>query len=625
MVTALLLALFTWALLRTAWLCDDAYITLRTVSNFLAGYGLRFNVAERVQAYTHPLWLICIAPFHAVLRDGYFDLLLPSLAASLLAVGLLLARWARGLHATVLLGALLLGSRAFVEYSTAGLENPLSHLLLISLALRLRLRLRPGAAMRWPMLLAALALLTRPDLALLFLPPLALGLWEARGEPGRRRELRSALVWGATPLLTWGLFALVYYGSVLPNTAPAKLASGAPAAELLHQGARYFANSIHHDPLTLITIAAALVATAWRAARPPREPHQRLGMLERGLAIGIALHLLFVLRIGGDFMSGRFFSVPFFAALILLARAAWPERLRTWTAGAGILAVLLVSLLVPGAPLASGPSFGGDRAAVVDDAGISDERGWYFRSTGLWVTPTPLHRPGPPYDYIGRAARRTGLRLLPEGAIGVTGYLAGPGLYIADPFALADPLLARLPMAATDIEYPEFRRALGLPPTRDGWRIGHLRRNFPPGYLRSLLTGRNEVEDPAIHRLYDDVRLVTRGPLTSPERWGAIARLNRSAGGSHARPAGAAVPLDEIIAVDPQAAEIRFRMAEAAYRRGDLDLTERELEAAVAGDSLDTRSVRLLLNLLTKRGETERAAALLARQRRVAPDNREQR
>jgi arabinofuranosyltransferase len=32
---------------------DAACITLRTVENFLDGYGLRWNVAERVQSYTY--------------------------------------------------------------------------------------------------------------------------------------------------------------------------------------------------------------------------------------------------------------------------------------------------------------------------------------------------------------------------------------------------------------------------------------------------------------------------------------------------------------------------------------------------------------------------------------------
>lgn len=34
--------------LRNAWVGDDAYISFRTVDNFVNGYGLTWNVAERV-------------------------------------------------------------------------------------------------------------------------------------------------------------------------------------------------------------------------------------------------------------------------------------------------------------------------------------------------------------------------------------------------------------------------------------------------------------------------------------------------------------------------------------------------------------------------------------------------
>jgi hypothetical protein len=57
LLQTLALAVFAIVVVRTSWLSDDAYITLRTVDNFVSGYGLRWNVAERVQTYTHPLWM----------------------------------------------------------------------------------------------------------------------------------------------------------------------------------------------------------------------------------------------------------------------------------------------------------------------------------------------------------------------------------------------------------------------------------------------------------------------------------------------------------------------------------------------------------------------------------------
>jgi arabinofuranosyltransferase len=45
---------------KTAWLCDDAMITFRTVLQFTHGNGLVFNLGDRVQGYTHPLWMLVL-------------------------------------------------------------------------------------------------------------------------------------------------------------------------------------------------------------------------------------------------------------------------------------------------------------------------------------------------------------------------------------------------------------------------------------------------------------------------------------------------------------------------------------------------------------------------------------
>jgi hypothetical protein len=56
-----LFLLYVLAFIRNAWICDDAYITFRTVDNFIQGYGLRWNIQERVQTYTHPLWMFLLS------------------------------------------------------------------------------------------------------------------------------------------------------------------------------------------------------------------------------------------------------------------------------------------------------------------------------------------------------------------------------------------------------------------------------------------------------------------------------------------------------------------------------------------------------------------------------------
>ena len=71
--------------MRTAWMSDDAHITLRTIRNFLAGVGLRWNLVERVQSYTHPLWLFVLSPLHWLTGEYYLTVLFPSVAFSLMA------------------------------------------------------------------------------------------------------------------------------------------------------------------------------------------------------------------------------------------------------------------------------------------------------------------------------------------------------------------------------------------------------------------------------------------------------------------------------------------------------------------------------------------------------------
>ena len=120
--------LFAIAVTKDAWLSDDAFITLRTIDNFWHGYGLRWNPIERVQTYTHPLWMLLLGAAYGVTREPHLTTLAISLAVTAATVWVLLRRLTPAGRAVAFVP--LAGSRAFVDYSTSGLENPLSHLLL---------------------------------------------------------------------------------------------------------------------------------------------------------------------------------------------------------------------------------------------------------------------------------------------------------------------------------------------------------------------------------------------------------------------------------------------------------------------------------------------------------------
>jgi arabinofuranosyltransferase len=88
-----LLLLFSYVFLANAWLGDDAYITFRVVWNAVNGHGLTFNPGERVQAYTHPLWMMLLTVAHGVTREFLFTTLALSWALCA-ATGVVLVRWA---------------------------------------------------------------------------------------------------------------------------------------------------------------------------------------------------------------------------------------------------------------------------------------------------------------------------------------------------------------------------------------------------------------------------------------------------------------------------------------------------------------------------------------------------
>jgi arabinofuranosyltransferase len=119
---------FTAVYAVTAWQCDDAYITHRSIDNLLAGHGLRWQPPERVQSFTHPLWLFLLVPARALTGEAYYSTLALSYVISARAwCCFSLARRAAALR--IRAGGVALLSQAFVDYSSSGLENPLSHLL----------------------------------------------------------------------------------------------------------------------------------------------------------------------------------------------------------------------------------------------------------------------------------------------------------------------------------------------------------------------------------------------------------------------------------------------------------------------------------------------------------------
>jgi arabinofuranosyltransferase len=495
LVRASLLLLFTYVFLANAWLGDDAYITFREVWNFVHGYGLTFNPDERVYAYTNPLWVLAVAAAHAVTREFFFTATALSWVLDIAAV-VVLVRWARSLPRAALIVVWLLSSKAFVDYTSSGLEYPMSYLLIALFYTRyLERRVDQPASpgeLRWFALLAALGFLTRPDAILLYVVPLAeMTLWTL--DVQRRRTFWS-LAAGFAPAVMWVVFTTFYYGFPLPNTYYAKVASGIPGPIVFGQGVAYVLNSVSHDPVTLGTIALA-VASAVRADGPVRRA-----------AGSAALYVAYTVSVGGDFMSGRFFALPLLMAVMTLVPQLGAATASAWAAAA----LLVYNLLAPLAPIKTTSSYDAAWPWRTQN-GIKDERGNYHQATNpLFFSP---FRALPDHVWVreGLSFRSGSEKVIILGSTGFFGMFAGPEKFLIDRTALSDPLLARLPVSPR--LYFEFY-------------AGHYFRDMPDGYVESCARDENLLTDPVLHEYYDRLRNVTRGSLFRASRLRDIWTLN---------------------------------------------------------------------------------------------------
>jgi arabinofuranosyltransferase len=484
---ALLFAALLTIIVRLSWVGDDSYITLRTIENWLTGNGLTWNPGERVQTYTHPLWLFLLAAGRSITGEAFFTTLFLGAMTSAIAV-LLLLRQTAAPHANAAVLSLLIASRSFSDYATSGLENPLAYLLLALLFITAKAE--HPRRLFYLSLLTALLATTRYDFALLAGPTLLVAIYQR----GLRAAMATAIL-GMVPFALWFTFAVGYYGTPFPITAYAKAFShGIPASELLIQGLHYLRYLTVHEPALVLTttfgIALGLNCSKLRC---------------RPLAIGALLYTLYVVKVGGDFMAGRFLTSPFVIALAIIGR--WlAMQSPSWSLSTIATAAILTFMNgVPAWLLSPGAEVEAIEAARQRDGfldhGILDERANYYKTLGLLSPQRSIPIPG----IFTMAMRSTGNHAPMQmvwGQVGRFGYEAGDLLSIVDPW-LCDPLLMRLPV-------------------RDQWRIGHFKRTLPAGYLESRTTAPERIKHQGLSRYAATLRTVITAPVLAPARLAAM-------------------------------------------------------------------------------------------------------
>jgi arabinofuranosyltransferase len=480
------IAFFLLVLVRTAWVAEDAFINFRTIDNFLHGYGLRWNIAERVQTFTDPLWVLIMAEASAVTGEFYYTVLVLSVLLTIATLLVCIRLTDHGYAAAA--GIVLLAtSKAFVDFSTSGLEGPLVHALLAGF-LFVYWKRPPGARTVGELaLLAALGAVTRLDTVVITAPVLLV----AAARVGPAAAIRP-LVLGGLPLVAWELFAVIYYGFPFPNTAYAKLGGGIPQAERTAQGVAYLLDSINRDPVTLAIIATAIVAPALSRDRR-----------DWPVAAGLLLTLVYTVAIGGDFMSGRFLTGALLCGVMLLTR-------KMTLSVPPALAPLPIALALVMSGSTHDAIFATDgrlREEFLDRDRVGDERRVQYPFTGLMSVSREGAGLTHPWAQYGREVLAGHQRLVEWAEDGIFGFTVGPNVHVVDFFGLGDAFLARLPAERK-------------------WYPGHLMRSVPPGYVDTLRFENNRLQDPSLAEYFEQIRVVTRDPLWSRHRLRTIWRLN---------------------------------------------------------------------------------------------------
>ena len=450
------------------WMADDAFIHLRVVEQILHGHGPVFNVGERVEASTSPLWVLVLAIVSAPRVIG------PEKAAVGLALlstvsGVLLAAWGAGrlwqpeerdTRAWLLpVGAVILAVLPPMwDFATSGLETGFGFLWLgacFALLARLTGPDRPWSAVRAVPLVASLGPLIRPEFAVFttaFVVAAVLLAANAAGRP-RRPWLVLTIAGLALPAAS-EIFRMGYYGALVPNTAFAKEASRA----WWGQGFRYFGDFagtywIWVPLLAAVALAATAIRRGWLA------PRQRLVVLAAPVLGGVA-HGLYITRVGGDFMHGRLL-LPALFALLMPVMVCRVRGMAQWLAAAAIVCWAVVC----GTQLRV--------SYVMTPDGLTDERAFYTVGTR---SPNPIAAPDfvqHPFHQDAVEARRlmqSGQRLLAwrptyraygfttaplrsgfpfpvafsSDYVGVMGFVSGTDVYVVDRMGLGDTVAARM-------------------------------------------------------------------------------------------------------------------------------------------------------------------------------------
>jgi arabinofuranosyltransferase len=442
---------------------EDAFIYLRVVRQIRDGHGPVFNIGQRVEAFTGPLWVAILAVADLV-TPIRLEQLADGLGLALAVAGVVFAMLgARRLWSDATGDALFvpLGALVFVVllpvwiYTSDGLETGLvfgwlgaSVWILSGWARRPDDRLSTTRAV-----VLGLGWLIRPEMVLFSALFFVLVLAVDRDRTTRRDQVRVALAMLALPV-AYQIFRMGYYGSLVANTAVAKSAGSTNWS----RGARYVRDFT--DPYWLWVPALALIFGGYLPLAMVARSRSRALWVAGVFVIGAAVLVVYVIAVGGDYLHARLLLPSLFA---LCAPVAAVPATRRHLAGLLVVPWAIAALFALRPDQYKGNFLAhGFEITMPNGYGFVtvDQDGW--GANGLFRR---WYR-GPGYYYEGGTLRYVRADIpvaddvrLPLGAfygVGISSYALGSDFSVMDLLGLADSFTAHLELTPSATSVPRF-------------------------------------------------------------------------------------------------------------------------------------------------------------------------
>ncbi|NQT35043.1 hypothetical protein HQ587_07630 [bacterium] len=316
------------------YIVDDAFIHLTFARNLAQGNGFAFNPGEPTYGSTAPLWTMILAFFSLLFTPGLgmakalsiiFGLLtIP--AFRLLAGNIGLTRKSADIATIVWAVNVWL-----VRWTASGMEATLATLLLL-IAVNAQVRSKDSAGI-W----IGLTILCRPEAAVLAVI-FALDRWHSAG-------FRQALkLCGIVVIvnLPWLIYALITFGTIIPNTALVKGGFNLPVfGDFLFGLKRTVLIIGSGHCLEVLVVSAGLLYLLIRGTKETYSANRTIALLSVWAVFPAVVYLM-----QGVFISSRYLllGLPALTLLMFLFLDNWERRgkLHIWRWGRYLILCLLV-------------------------------------------------------------------------------------------------------------------------------------------------------------------------------------------------------------------------------------------------------------------------------------------